>query len=116
MADTTALEAVAARHGGSSPLLGTKKSKILEEGFLFSRFFCERGQSGKGVETNDFYAPRPRMILSTNFTKSAGIHARAVSARSGKILLSIASSKSGDVGVGIVSISAGLVVFCLRSS
>lgn len=27
MADTTALEAVAARHGGSSPLLGTKKIK-----------------------------------------------------------------------------------------
>lgn len=56
------------------------------------------------------------MILSTNFTKSSGIHARAVSARSGKILLSISSNKSGDVGVGIVSISAGLVVFCLRSS
>ena len=41
MADTTALEAVAARHGGSSPLLGTRKSKILEEGFLFSRFSHE---------------------------------------------------------------------------
>ncbi len=36
MADTTALEAVAARHGGSSPLLGTRKIKTLKEGFYFS--------------------------------------------------------------------------------
>ncbi len=31
MADTTALEAVAARHGGSSPLLGTIKAKAFTE-------------------------------------------------------------------------------------
>ena len=38
MADTTALEAVAARHGGSSPLLGTRKIKTLPcGGFIFAK-------------------------------------------------------------------------------
>ena len=39
MADTTALEAVAARHGGSSPLLGTKTEKYTPQGYFFCFVF-----------------------------------------------------------------------------
>lgn len=38
MADTTALEAVAARHGGSSPLLGTKNQNAPLRSFFDSCF------------------------------------------------------------------------------
>lgn len=39
MADTTALEAVAARHGGSSPLLGTKTEKYTPQGYFLCFVF-----------------------------------------------------------------------------